>query len=628
MRRILAIARRPAVWLFAVSFALWLWLLGANVPPPPAHVIATGEADYEAWIDGAPSGWTELLDVADDGSAVTSVVVHCPGKYYSTTDTRPRVLDTRTGEDRTHEWWTDADGKPGPEWCAVWRTELWQHPQGRTFLRDEVAWDALRKRPPATLWKDRLWLYDWSSRTDRFSPDGRLLAYPTRDGQPAERRDADGTAVEDVRTGRRVASLPGVTDPIDLAPGGRVAVARKCPKERDGEQPRLAVWHLGTATVRAELSLPDTLLCRTHFSPDGRYLFADYLVWDHFPDCSVRWWDADIGAQIGQVDGADDFALTAGGRVLVTKPTPLKRNRATESSRLYFWDVTTGSSLGEWNLGGRGDGSGRYRFVGSDGNRLLVATFDPEHGRRRSLLGRAGDKIHEWTVGGPPPDREQVVVWDTAERREVLRVPGKRPALSANGRWLATIDPQGTIRVWEVPAHPPWGVLLWYSLIAAACTTAAVLVTLHAFRWGWRLAWGWWPGRVVRWAWRSRVRRRWIVALGGCVVVTLGGWVAYAVVADQARAHLQAVFREVESTDGLTDADVAARVGGPADAGPPTDTGLSKSGGGRVGETTVRRWTRFGAEMDVHFGPDGTVWAVYFGQPDPLDEQLARWLGL
>ena len=53
-----------------------------------------------------------------------------------------------------------------------------------------------------------------------------------------------------------------------------------------------------------------------------------------------------------------------------------------------------------------------------------------------------------WEVGGKRP---RVVLWDVAVRREVCILPGSSAVLSAEGRWVATIDNEGMVRMWEIP---------------------------------------------------------------------------------------------------------------------------------------------------------------------------------
>jgi len=627
MPRLLTFVRWPVTWLVLACFVLWLWYLRATVPPPPAHTVQSGLSESHGWLDGSPSTWATVLDVAEDGSRVTVEVVRCPGKWYTYTDTRPHVFDTRTGEDRTPRRWVDPTTQPitRPGWGLVQGSELWGNPAGRAFLADEDVWTTLLKR------------FRWDQEQAdggqpepfgshvTLSPDGRVLAYCSRDGRPAGLGAGDGTTVEDIRTGHRVAFLPGATDVVALAPGGRTAVIRLFPRGQDGERPQLALWDLETSTVRAELPLPEDHHT-VRFSPDGRFVFARYSLWGKSLVPQLRWWETATGRRVGQVDNTREFAVMAGGSVLVTKLLPPQKAAVEESYRLLYWDVTTGAAAGEWDLGAPADGGGLYDLVGSDGGRYLVAVFDPEYGRGRSLAGRASDRMHALTVGGPAPDRRQIVVWDTSERREVARVPGKSAALSSNGRWVASVDPAGVVRVWEVPARTPWTHQLGWAAVAGVVSGLGMGLA-------WRCARSVGPRlqRMVGWIGKERRRQGWAAAFVLGVVVVISGGAAYLSAAAQARAELLAVYEQVSDADGMTEAEVANLVGRPADAGTVgAIVGRKKGGtcGAAPGPTTLRKWSRYGTELDVYFGEGGKARSVFISDPLPLAEQVAYWLGI
>jgi hypothetical protein len=93
---------------------------------------------------------------------------------------------------------------------------------------------------------------------------------------------------------------------------------------------------------------------------------------------------------------------------------------------------------------------------------------------------------------------------------------------------------------------------------------------------------------------------------------------------------MEAAFEEVNSSHGLTEAEVTAIVGRPADTGPVAEIAGPKSGGGETGiPATLRKWSRYGTEMDVFFGEDGTVKSVWISDAPPtLVDRVARWLGI
>jgi hypothetical protein len=641
MRAVATIARRPAVWLAPGLFILWAWVLRSEVEPLPVHAFPTGAAESHGMTHRDPSTWVAVRDVADDGSAVTVEVLH---GTFGDASGRPRLWDARTGRDCTPPAWEDPDRAElieRPHWREPGLSNLLTTAEGRAFLGNPSAWAALRERFAVgrdgavddvrrTVRPDER--ADLFPASLRFSPDGRLVAYVSRHGYPVHLVDdslGDGTTVEDARTGRQVAFLPGLMGPVRLAPGGHVAVSRVIAEEQDEDRPRLALWDLETGTIRAGLSAAADPAAR--FSPDGRYVFARYSVWARPGGHYLRWWDTATGRQVGHVENAWDTAVMAGGRVLVTKPLPPKRAGVSEAYRLYFWDVATGASLGEWDLGAPADGGGLFdHLAGSDSDRYLTAVFHPDYGRSPDVGRRVADQLTGVFGDEPPLDRKQVVVWDVLARREVAHVPGRAAAPSADGRWLATIDASGMVRVWEVPPQRPWGRVLGYAAVAAL---ACALALAAAGRLARTLGLGALAGRLAR-GLCERVRdrrRRWrVLAAGGLVSAALGGYVWYGLAASRARAELGTAFEEVNASHGLTEVEVTAIVGRPADPGPVAEIAGPKSGGGETGiPVTLRKWSRYGTEMDVFFGEDGTNKSVWISDPPPtLIDRIARWLGI
>jgi hypothetical protein len=145
---------------------------------------------------------------------------------------------------------------------------------------------------------------------------------------------------------------------------------------------------------------------------------------------------------------------------------------------LCFWDVPTGAPLGEWDLGAPADGGGMIDdLAGSETGRYLAVEYDPDYGRIR----RTANPITDWLARafgtGPPPDPRHILLLDMTERRQLARLPGQSAAFSRNGRWLATLDGAGVVRVWEVPLQPPLVRIMGYSAAAGlACSVGLVLL--------------------------------------------------------------------------------------------------------------------------------------------------------
>src|SRR5262249_54385352 len=105
------------------------------------------------------------------------------------------------------------------------------------------------------------------------------------------------------------------------------------------------------------------------------------------------------------------------------------------------------------------------------------------------LVERLLDKLPELPRS---KDRGQILVLDVVERRVVGKVPGGSAAFSPDGRWLATINDEGVVRVWEMPLGRRWGRGLAYaaSLVFGSCLLLALL------------------GKVRRQLWRRRAAER------------------------------------------------------------------------------------------------------------------------
>jgi hypothetical protein len=431
-----------------------------------------------------------LEGVSDGGGQVTVAIYQ--GDFLFP-DRRLGVWKTRTGENLTPALWGDSEWQrllSAPDWRDPGMMDLLAQPAGRDFLSDETAWATLRRRLTTGLAKALEELRkavgpveDTETRHHfpdciSFAPDGQRLAYVALNGWPlysASRSLGDGTVVEEVRTGVRLAYLPGVTDRVYLAPRGRSAVSVNYHTEREGEQPRLLLWDLDTSTRRAGLLLPEVdTPFRVDYRADGRYVFARYSNWPR--SAGVRWWDAGTGQQVGEVTNPGDTAFIEGGRVLVTHAWRVCGNAACEGYVLGFWDVSTGAPLGEWHLGAPADGGGMINeLVGSEGSQYLAAAYDLDYGRgppmRRWLPGWLAGRLSS----GSRAERQQILVWDVAQRHELAQLPGNSAALSRDGRWLATLDGMGVVRVWQIPLRPPWVLILG---CAAGCTLGCWLLTL------------------------------------------------------------------------------------------------------------------------------------------------------
>src|SRR5262245_13988476 len=317
--------RRLRTWhvvsaLLTVSALGWaFWLRSLPEPPSPMQfvlgpksVIATGhaEAGGHRW-----SNWATVEDVSGDGTEIL-VGVHKQSGNIMNVSSRCELWST-SGTEVTPSHWKD------PQWERLLNAPPWENPQfwnslstteGRRFSRDGQAWSALCNRQS----KSNLNVTSAFPTDASFSSDARFLAY-----SPVKSEHED-KVIEEVATGRRIATLSGVAEPIVLAPHGQTAVTYNHRVEaKEGEQPYLVLWDLKRSIRRAELLIPDySGLCRISFSEDGRYVFAYYHRRASAEDFGrrVRWWDTGSGKRCGETK-CDHASLLDSGRMLVAITT-------------------------------------------------------------------------------------------------------------------------------------------------------------------------------------------------------------------------------------------------------------------------------------------------------------------
>ena len=490
MRRLFTAAR--TVLFLALAAGLWGWFFRASLSPSPQFVVRTGSVPAsDVGFRSIGVTWVTLRNVSDDGRQVTIGIHTDTGSGVSRVTSRLEVWDLPTGTNQTPALWSD------PELVRLTSRntgmlELLSRPEGKGFTPDEATWSTLlgrlttgRAKALDDIRKTLRPVYDNEAKnlfpeSAYFGPDGRHFAYVVRNGWPlygyVSESLGDGTAIKDVRTGERVGFLPGVTDSIRIGPGGRTAVSRNQPPSREGEQPRLILWDLEKSARRAELLLPaGHTTSPPRYSPDGRYLFAWYWPATGTSPFTLRWWDAPTGQQLGDIGDAGDMTLTENGRVLVTHPHRTRNNAVAESYLLRLWDVATGTKLGEWNLDSPPDGGGLiHSLTAAEHGHYLAAVYDPDYGRGAPTNWSGGGTIIGIRFQPTSADRRlQVILLDTRERRELGRVPGCSAALSRDGRFLATIDEAGDVRVWELPLRKPWAALVGYTTVATLLSWAA-----------------------------------------------------------------------------------------------------------------------------------------------------------
>jgi RNA polymerase sigma factor (sigma-70 family) len=235
-----------------------------------------------------------------------------------------------------------------------------------------------------------------------FTPDGKTLATASRDAtvrlwDPAtgiERRVLDGYQGLWVRS-------------LAVAPDGAVLAAAF---DQWQEAPSIRLWR--TATGEELVRIPTRMNDGFHlaFSPDGRALASAN------GDGSIHLWDPATGRSLRQIRGHKPgpcygVAFSPDGKTLVS-------GGLDKMIRLY--DVATGEER---------------RVLEGQRAWVMAVAFTP---KGRCLV----------SVGGH--DDPSMILWDVADGRELYRRAGGGLTLSPDGRTVASVGSDRTVRVWEV----------------------------------------------------------------------------------------------------------------------------------------------------------------------------------
>jgi len=220
------------------------------------------------------------------------------------------------------------------------------------------------------------------------------------------------------------------------------------------------------------------------FSPDGRFVFTHYQRLVHGKNASISfplvWWEVETAKRCGEVDDAIDMAVIDKSRVLVTRPL-LNGQREPDDFHLFFWDTATGQQLRDWPLeNSQLENQWIPNLIASENDRYLAVIFDPDFGQKSAAKEHFNDNAY--TEVPPSVTRQNVLLLDVKKQQVVAQLPGCSAKFSLDGRWLATIDENGNLRVWDLPLRKPWAPIFGIAALGTLATSSGMLAFRNLFR--------------------------------------------------------------------------------------------------------------------------------------------------
>lgn len=279
-----------------------------------------------------------------------------------------------------------------------------------------------------------------------FIGNGRFFVYPLKRGRPCgawcedkpsvglERsqtsgmsRDATDLAIDEVTTGRRVATKTSVQTPWSFSWDDRYPKTSLGPTLIHRESGTLFHWGPRSRSTFWGPN-PEYLPLVYELSGDGRYVFG-VEYGPCLPMKHLQWWRIEGGQEVGHVlmDLAAGTVEWAGTTIVSVIGVSSEKRAVRE---VTFWDISTGQSTGHWQPDDLSTKLLPYLRLSADGRYAAVGTESK------------------------PGDIQGQVVIDTTEQQEVGRYPGSRSIFTPDGNRLVTLDEGGTIAVWDL--RPTW----------------------------------------------------------------------------------------------------------------------------------------------------------------------------
>jgi hypothetical protein len=496
MWRLLSFLRKPVILLVPVFLAS-SWFFAWRLREPNSwtkYEFSTGVIFEDRGRWGSVS--SQIMGLADDGKYV--ITWEDDQSDWDAPKEEIQKWDSRTGR-KTIKIPVDACRRaiePAEGHLCFDDEAAWNAFQNRfADQRSQALADVCKKQGPSAV-EEAGWF-----KVGGFSRDGRFVYYGTHDGMPVfnfyplpedEALSINGIAVDEVATGRRVAFLPGVArddnglNPwLTISPDGKTAVSHGYYWRKGEDEPAcLILWDLESSRERAKVMIGENLDWENdrldiHYSADSR------LVIVCVRGGATSWWNTANGERHGQDAKGAHMTLLDGGKVLVTLADYYHEVDELRPNEFFFWDSTSAQLLGRIYLGNRGPKAPySRRLTSSEQGRYFALEFDYDVPNPNAVPPAPK---RNWFMrflfpNEPPKDHSQILLFDGFERREVAALPGRQACFSPNGRWLATIDADGVVRVWELPLRKPWARILGFAAIATLVCALAYLLIRWPFR--------------------------------------------------------------------------------------------------------------------------------------------------
>ncbi|MEP0807259.1 MAG: PD40 domain-containing protein [Chloroflexota bacterium] len=285
----------------------------------------------------------------------------------------------------------------------------------------------------------------------RFSPNGKKFATLTYDPLTSANTDNNGILIWDSFTYEVVTRLfghEGITTALTFSPDGKILAS-------GGKDGAVILWDADTyLPIHRPLSAHNGAVVSVAFSPDGNILASSSS------DQTIILWDASSGTPVGQPIKAptiaSDLVFTPDGNSLISRGA---------DNNVIFWDVIPQQQLTRilandlpfiLDLAFSPDG----KTIASDHDDDVIRLWDIETGK---LTGRINYTESICCLSFSPDgvilaagSQDRIILWDAANLQQI-RSPLKKHTswigditFSADGKWLASSDQDGTVIVWDV----------------------------------------------------------------------------------------------------------------------------------------------------------------------------------